>query len=463
MVHGFILEEYMNIIIVGIGKVGTALADQLVKEGHNVVMVDRSAEALARVSEDIDAIRLEGNGASITTQMEAGIKTADIFISVTNSDEMNLLCCLIARKAGHCATIARVRNPVYSNEIGFIKEQMGISMIINPEMAAATEISRILRFPPAIQIDTFAKGRIELLKFKVQPEFGLDGLSVMEIDNKLRCDVLISGVERGDEVSIPDGKFVIRNGDMVSIIASQTNSAEFFRKIGLDTHQVRDCMIIGGGTIAYYLAQQLSRMKIQVKIIEKDRARCDFLADVLGDTLIINGDGTDKDMLLEEGLQTAQSFITLTNIDEENVFLSLYAKDNSQAKIVTKINRIQFDQLISKMDLGSLIYPKFLTADYILQYVRAMQNSIGSNVETLYHILGNRAEALEFIIREESDVTNIPLSDLPTKNNLLIAAIMRNGEIIIPRGQNMIRLGDTVIVVTSQKGLHDIRDIVARA
>lgn len=453
----------MNIIIVGIGKVGRALADQLVREGHNVVMVDRSAEALARVSEDIDAIRLEGNGASITTQTEAGIKTADIFISVTNSDEMNLLCCLIARKAGHCATIARVRNPVYSNEIGFIKEQMGISMIINPEMAAATEISRVLRFPSAIQIDTFAKGRIELLKFKVQPQFGLDGLSVMEIDNKLHCEVLISGVERGDEVAIPDGKFVIKNGDMVSIIASPENSAEFFRKIGLNTHQVRDCMIIGGGMIAYYLAQQLSRMNIHVKIIEKDRARCDYLSEALGDALIINGDGTDKDLLLEEGLQNTQSFITLTNIDEENVFLSLYAKDNSHAKIVTKINRIQFDQLISRMDLGSLIYPKFLTADYILQYVRAMQNSIGSNVETLYHILGNRAEALEFIIREESDVTNIPLSELPTKKNLLIAAIMREGKIILPRGKNKIKLGDTVIVVTSQKGLHDIRDIVVRA
>lgn len=452
----------MEIIIIGCGKVGLTLADQLVKENHNVVMVDTSSERLQSLSEDIDAIKLLGNGASISTQMEAGIETADILIAVTGSDEMNLLCCLIARKAGRCHTIARVRNPVYNNEINFIKEQLGISMIINPEMAAAGEISRILRFPSAIKIDRFAKGKVELLKFKIRPEFRLDGLSVMDVDSQLRCDVLISGMERGDEVAIPDGKFVLKDGDVVSIIASPRNSAEFFRKIGIHTNQVKNTLIVGGGTIAYYLAKQLSSMHIRVKIVEKDKKRCEALSELLEDTLIINGDGTDRRLLVEEGIQSAESFVTLTSLDEENLFLAMFAKEVSAAKLVTKVNRIAFDELIGKLDLGSVIYPKFITADYILQYVRAMQNTIGSNVETLYHILEGRAEALEFRIREDSEVTGVPLMNIRLKSNLLIGCINRGGQIHIPRGQDCILKGDTVIVVTSQKGLHDIRDILKK-
>lgn len=456
------MEEHMDIIIIGCGKVGTTLAEQLVKEAHNVVMVDTSQERVQRVSEDIDAIKLVGNGASIAIQKEAGVETADLLIAVTGSDELNLLCCLIARKAGHCHTIARVRNPVYNREINFIKEQLGISMIINPEMAAATEIARILRFPSAIKIDTFAKGRVELLKFKIKPEFHLNGLSVMDVDSQFRCDVLFVGVERGKEVFIPDGQFILKDGDLVTIIAAAKNSAEFFRRIGIQTNQVRNTLIVGGGTIAYYLARMLDAMQIKVKIIEKSKERCEHLVELLEHTMIINGDGTDRTLLVEEGLASAEAFVTLTNMDEENVFLALFAKENSSAKLVTKVNRIAFDELISRMDLGSLIYPKYITADYILQYVRAMQNSIGSNVETLYHILDGGAEALEFIIKEDSEVTNVPLMNINLKKNLLISCINRDGVIHIPRGQDCIRKGDTVIVVTSQKGLHDIRDILKK-
>ena len=427
-----------------------------------MVMVDTSQERVQRVSEDIDAIKLVGNGASIAIQKEAGIETADLLIAVTGSDELNLLCCLIARKAGHCHTIARVRNPVYNREINFIKEQLGISMIINPEMAAATEIARILRFPSAIKIDTFAKGRVELLKFKIKPEFHLNGLSVMDVDSQFRCDVLFVGVERGKEVFIPDGQFILKDGDLVTIIAAAKNSAEFFRRIGIQTNQVRNTLIVGGGTIAYYLARMLDAMQIKVKIIEKSKERCEHLVELLENTMIINGDGTDRTLLVEEGLSSAEAFVTLTNMDEENVFLALFAKENSDAKLVTKVNRIAFDELISRMDLGSLIYPKYITADYILQYVRAMQNSIGSNVETLYHILDGGAEALEFIIKEDSEVTNVPLMNINLKKNLLISCINRDGVIHIPRGQDCILKGDTVIVVTSQKGLHDIRDILKK-
>lgn len=452
----------MEIIIIGCGKVGLTLAEELGKENHNLVLVDTSPERIQSLSDDVDALKLIGNGASINTQLEAGVETADILIAVTGSDELNLLCCLIAKKAGHCHTIARVRNPVYSHEIGFIKEQLGISMIINPELAAAMEISRLLRFPSAIKIDMFAKGKVELLKFKIEPQFHLGGMRVIDVDNQLRCDVLICGVERGSMVAIPDGNFVLEDDDTLSILATSKNSSELFKKIGIQTNQVKNTLIVGGGTIAYYLAKQLTNMHIKVKIVEKDKKRCEQLAELLQDALILNGDGTDKRLLMKEGLTSAESFVTLTNMDEENVMLSLFARENSHAKLVTKVNRLAFDELISKLGIGSVIYPKYITADYILQYVRAMRNSIGSNVETLYHILEDRAEALEFTIQEESPVTGIPLMELNLKKNLLIGVINRKGEIHIPRGQDSIQVGDTVIVVTTQKGLHDIRDILKK-
>jgi trk system potassium uptake protein TrkA len=450
----------MEIIIIGCGKVGRTLAQLLVNESHNVVMVDSSPARLNNLPDDIDAIKLLGNGASIQTQEEAGVRTADILIAVTGQDEVNLLCCLIARRAGHCHTIARVRNPIYNNEIGFIKEQMGISMIINPELAAAREISRVLRFPSAMEIESFVGGRVELLKFKLLPEFNLDGVSVMDIDNRLKNNVLICGVEREDSVTIPGGNFVLRNGDKVSILATPANSQRFFKGIGLKTHQVKNCIIVGGGTIALYLAKVLASMKIDVKLIEKDEARCEYLNEHLEGIRIIHGDGTDRDLLTEEGLDRAESLVTLTNVDEENVILSLYAKENSRAKLVTKINQIDFRSLLSRLDIGSTIYPKYITADYILQYVRALKSGIGSNVERLYHILDNKAEALEFVVREKSEVTDKPLMELHLKKNLLIGSISRDGEIRLPRGQDWIQVGDTVVVVTTQTGLNDIRDIL---
>lgn len=407
-------------------------------------------------------MQIVGNGASIATQMEAEVEHADILIAVTGSDELNLLCCLIAKKAADCQTIARVRNPIYNKEIGFIKERLGISMIINPEFTTATEIARLLRFPSAIKIDTFAKGRVELLKFRIKPEFNLDHVAVSSLREDLRCDILVAGVEREEDVYIPNGEFILKDGDLVSIIASPQNAAKFFQKIGLKTNQVKNCMIVGGGTIGFYLAKQLIDMKIDVRIIEKQKERCDELSELLQGAMILHGDGTDKKLLQEEGLEKTEAFVTLTNMDEENILLSLYAKDQTSAKLITKVNKISFDHLIDKLDIGSVIYPKYLTADYIVQYVRAMQNSIGSNVETLYHILDKRAEALEFAINENSAVVGIPLVDIELKDNLLIGCIHRHGEIMIPRGHDMIQVGDTVIVVTTQKCLHDIEDILKK-
>lgn len=452
----------MKIIIIGCGKVGRTLAQQLSEEQHDIVLVDTNAEKLQEVTEEIDAMTLVGNGASIGVQKEAGVEDADMLIAITNSDELNLLCCLIAKKVSKCETVARVRNPIYSEEINFIKERLGVSMSLNPELATATEMARLLRFPSAIQIDTFAKGRVELLKFKVKPEFDMDGLAVSGLADKFKCDILICGVERDGEVTIPGGNFILKDNDLVSIVASPTNSAAFFKKIGLGTNQVKNALIVGGGTLGYYLAKQLLSMKIRVRIVEKDAKRCEELSELLPEAVIINGDGTDKKLLLQSGLEAAEAFITLTNIDEENIFLALYAKDQSHAKLITKVNRFAFDNIIEKLDLGSVIYPKYITADYILQYVRAMQNSIGSNVETLYQILDNQAEALEFSIREDGPVVGVPLMDLALKKNLLVACINHNGRIIIPRGHDQIQIGDTVIIVTTEKGLQDINDILRK-
>ena len=451
----------MHIIIVGCGKVGRTLAEQLQEEETDLTLIDTNADTIEDLTEDIDAMGIVGNGASINTLMEAGVDSADILIAVTASDELNLLCCLIAQKTGHCQTIARVRNPIYSKEIGFIKERLGLSMIINPELTAAREISRLLRFPAAIKIDPFSKGRVELLKFKVLPEFGLDGMSVSQITDKYKCDILFCAIEGKTQLSIPGGNHLIHNGDFVSIIATPQNTAQFFKKIGLKTHQVRNTLIIGGGTISYYLAKALSDLRINVKIIEQNKDRCEYLSEVLPDTTIINGDGTDRSLLMEEGLATVESFVTLTNMDEENIFLSLLAKSLTPAKLVAKVNRLPYKDVIDDLDIGSVIYPKYITSDSILRYVRAMQNTIGSNVETLYHILDNQAEALEFVIRDNSPVVGVPLAELNLKPNLLVCCLTRGGSVRIPRGQDSIQIGDNVIIVTTNKGLRDIRDILA--
>ena len=452
----------MKIIIVGCGKIGTTLAEQLSSEHHDLVVIDTNPQKIQQLSESIDVMGIVDNGASINVLSDAGIEDAHLLIAVTGSDELNLLCCVIAKKVSKCHTIARVRNPLYNKERNFIRKSLGITMIINPELASAIEISRLLHFPSAIELDTFAKGRVELLKFKLLPEFRLSGMSVMEIVDKLRCNVLICGVERGEEVFIPSGNFILQDNDLISIMASPKNSASFFKKVGIHTHQVKNALIVGGGTLGYYLAALLIDLKIKVRIVENNQERCQQLSELLPEATVICGDGTDKKLLLQEGLTQTESFITLTNMDEENIFLSLFAKKNSKAKLITKVNRIAFDDIIDGLDIGSVIYPKYITADYILQYVRAMENSLSSNVETLYHILDNQAEALEFSVKEASSVTDIPLSQLNLKENLLIACINRNGSIQIPRGQDTIQVGDTVIIVTSVKGLRDLKDILKK-
>ncbi len=451
----------MNIIIVGCGKVGISLAERLCAEGHDLIMVDISAKKVEEASNRFDIMGIVGNGASFAVQQEAGVEKADLFIAVTQADELNLLCCLMAKKSG-CATIARVRNPMYSQEIGFIREQLGISMIINPELTAAREIAKLLKFPSAIKIDTFAKGRVELLRFRLKPEIGFGGKTIMEVMARLKTEVLICAVERDNEIIIPNGSFVLEDSDTLSIVGPLEATAEFFEKIGVRSKKVKNSLIIGGGTVAHYLAKDLLKVGYRVRIIERDAARCEYLTEVVPGADIINGDGSDESLLLEEGLTYADSVVSLTGLDEENIFLSLFAKKHSNAKLIAKVNKIAFNDVVDSLDIDSVIYPKYLTADYIVQYVRARQNSIGSNVETLYQLFDGRAEALEFSIKDASEVTDVPLMNLNLKPNLLICAINRHGRILTPRGQNMICVGDTVIVVTTNRGLNDIRDILKK-
>ena len=453
----------MNIIIAGCGKVGRALAEQLSREKHDITVIDRKPEAIQQITNIADVRGVVGNGASFEIQMDAGIDTADLMIAVTDADEVNLLCCLIAKKAGGCQTIARVRNPVYHHEIHHIKDELGLSMVINPEWAAAMEMARLLRFPSAIDIDTFANGRIELLRFQLEEQNPLCNNKIKDLHMLSRCEVLICIVERGKEVLIPSGEVELKAGDMISVVASPVNASRFFKTIGIETNQVKNTMIIGGGKISCYLAKRLLEMGIQVKIIEKDRDACERLCEILPKAMIINGDGTDRELLAEEGLAKAEGFAALTNMDEENVMLALYAKSMSKAKKITKVNRNTFDTIIGSLNIGSLIYPKHITSETILQYVRAMQNSIGSNVETLYRLVDGNAEALEFVIKGKSEVTDIPLQELQLKPHILVCAINRKGKIIIPKGQDCIQEGDSVVIITTDCGAYkDIRDIMKK-
>ena len=451
----------MNTIIVGCGKVGQKLAEQLSQEeGQNITVIDLKHNIIQDTINQFDIMGVVGSGASIDTLLEAGVETADLLIAVTGSDELNLLTCLIARKAGNCKTIARVRKPEYSKELNIFKEDLGLAMIINPEQTAANEIARLLSFPSAIQIDTFAKGRVEIFKFKIIEGSVLDNLRIADISLKLNSDILVCGVERGDSAFIPGGNFILKEGDLISIVASPKNGSYFFKRIGIKTDKVHDTIIVGGGDIAYYLAEKLIQVGINVKIIEQNPKRCDELCQLLPKATIINGDGTDNRVLLEEGIENAQSFVALTNIDEENIMLSLFAKSKMDGKLITKINRITYDEIINKLDLDTIIYPKNITAEYIVRFVRAKKNSLGSKIETMHLILDGKVEALEFRIRENSPVMGYPIESMNIRENVLIACINRNGKIITPRGQDVIMKDDTVIVVTTITGLQDIGDIL---
>lgn len=451
----------MNIVIVGCGKVGLTLAQQLRQEGHAITLVDTDRESLEAAVNSMDIQGVAGNGTSHRVLIEAGVKQADLLIAVTDRDELNMLSCLIGRKAGKCQTIARVRDPSYYEDIRFIKEELGLSMAINPEWQAAQDIFRLLQIPSALDVDTFDKGKVNMIRFRIQEDSPLNGKNMVEVNSMLGGKMLVCIRERGSQIVIPSGTTDLQAGDKVSVVIPMSEIAQVLHRLRLRKKPIRSVTIAGGGSTAVYLSMMLQKTGVQVKIIETNRERCEVLAELLPKARIIHGDSSDKQLLEEEGLPNTEAFICLTGLDEENIMLALYAGKVSEAKVVTKISRIDFEEVVSELNLGSVVYPKNITAESIVRYVRAMENASGNNVETLYRLLDGQVEAMEFVVRPGStNIVGVKLQELGLKNNLLVCSINRHGRIITPTGQDTIEEGDIVVIVTTRRGVRDLGDIV---
>lgn len=439
---------------------GASLVTQLISEGHDITVIDRDPGKIQEITNLSDVMGIVGNGASYTVQEDAGVEEADLLIAVTGSDELNMLCCTLAEKSGKCATIARVRTSDYLREMGYLRDKLGLAMIVNPELEAATEIANILAMPSALEVNPFAKGQAQMVRFKIDDSNELSGRALVDLGSKNTESILIGAVERSGEVFIPNGHFMIIPDDIVSIIGTRKSVRKFMEYSGLHNQSVKNAIIVGGGRSAFYLATILTHMNISVKLIEKDKARCEELSLLLPKAVIINGDGTDEEILKEEGIANAEAFIPLTGIDEQNIILTLYAKKICKGKVITTITKIDFPEIIAGLDLGSVIYPKKITAEIITGYVRAMRNSQGySNIETMYHML-EPAEAIEFRISEENAATGVPLKDLNLKKNFLVACIVRDGKTTIPGGSDYMKKGDSVVIITTEQGVKDITDIL---
>lgn len=451
----------MDIVIIGDGKVGHKLAIQLSGEKYNVTLIDKSERKLRDAVNEMDVSCVVGDGASAEIQRQADVPGADLVIACASTDEMNLFCCLLARKLGAKQTIARVRNPIYYGQIDLLKEDLKLSMAVNPERALAGEISRVLIFPSAAKIETFVKGRVELVEVTYPSHSSIEGLSLSELYKKHQIKMLVCAVQRGGEVYIPDGNFVPQPGDKINIAASHQEIEKFLKLTKGMIGKAKNVMICGGGRVAYYLGSQLLELGMQVKIVEMDEKRCVELCELLPKATIIHGNATDHELLEEEGIANADAFVSLTGIDEENIIMSMYAKTRNVPKVVTKVNDEGLQSMVEQLGMESVVSAKNVTANVITSYVRAMRNSMGSaNVETVYKLIGGKIEALEFRIREKTRYTGVPLKDLKLKTNHLVACIVRNRRMIIPGGNDTLEVGDSVIVISREQGLEDLQDIM---
>lgn len=452
----------MKIVIIGDGKVGYKLAKQLSSEKYDIILIDNNEEKLRKSIERMDVFCVAGEGGSVEVQQRADVPHADLVIACTSTDECNMLSCLIARRLGARHTIARVRNPIYYKQIDFLKKDLHLSMVVNPELIVARDITRLLLFPDASKVETFVKGRVELVEFPIHCG-KLEGLSLSELYARFQVQVLVCAVESGETVLIPDGDYILKAGDKLHIAASHQNMEQFFKKIALRKEKIKNAMICGGGRVAYYLASQLCNLGMNVKIIERNRERCEELCELLPKATIINGDATEHDLLIEEGIEKTDAFIALTGMDEENIIMSLFASKQSVSKVIVKINEDRRAMMIDELGLDSIVSAKTATADAILGYVRARRNSqCSANVETMYQLLDGRVEALEFIIKSENAYTGVPLKDLNLKVNNIIACIARGRKIIIPNGDDSIQVGDSVVIITMTKQIRDLDDILVK-
>ena len=452
----------MKIIIVGCGKVGYAIAQQLTQEKHDITLVDDEPEHLSRADSTLDAMCLNGNGASISVLMEAGVRSADLVIAVTGVDETNLVCCLIAKSLGAQHTVARVRNPDYRRDADMLKREIGLDMVINPDLAAAQEIARILSFPAAISVEPFAGGRIDMVGFQMQESDTILGHSLSDFHRERVAEVLICAAQRGDEFIIPNGSFVPQLDDRLYMVGTKAELQKMLKSMGRSLHRVKDVSILGGSRISMYLSWELARTGTRVHIVEQDHDKCLRLSQELPDAMIIEGDGTDNDMIRSENLFGADGFVALTGRDEENLLMALSARRAGVRKVLAKMTRPNYMELVQETGLGSIISPKDIIANQITRYVRALANSQGMAVESLYKLLGGKVEALEFTAKNDGyGILHTPLMKLPLRHGVLLAAIVREGRIIIPGGLTTIEPGDHVLVVTNVMGLTDLKHILA--
>ncbi len=449
----------MKIIIVGDGKVGFTLSEHLSKEGHDITIIDNRKEVLQKTEDALDVITISGNGASVAVLEKAGAGEADLLIAATSTDELNMLCCLLAKKLGVPNTIARIRNPEYSSQLNMMKDEMGLSMAVNPELTAAMEISHLISFPSAIHIGVFAEDRVYMVEYKVQPDYLLAGQSVSKIHTDYSPDVLICAVQRGNEIVIPKGDFVIEVGDHIFITGEHESIRKFIKSLGHRDKKVKTAMLVGGGLIAQYLSYILVDYGIHLKIIEKNKDKCEQLCEAIPEALIIHGDGTEKEMLDSEDIEHIDAFVALTDMDEENLIISLYAAYKGVSKVITKINRMEYADVIQKAGIDRVISPKYMAANHIVRYVRGMQKQKGSDIKTLYRIMGKSAEIIEFKATASTRHLGVPLSQLPLKRDILITTIVRNDDVIIPKGNDVINERDHIIIATTMKRIEDLNEI----
>ena len=448
----------MKIIIIGLGTIGRTILKNLSGEGHTITIIDEDKSKIESLIERYDVFGVVGNGACLDIQKEAGMEEADLAIVLTNSDEMNVFACLVAKKMGVKNTIARVRNPDYRKQIIEMKDDLGIAMIVNPEQEMANEIFHIINLPSVAQIENFAKGRVSLVEIVAEEGCALIGETLISLGKKLKTRVLICAVQRGDEIFIPSGNFKIEEGDKIHFTAAARSLGDFLSEVNLVKSPLKNIMIIGGGRIGYYLADALSQKKYSVKLLENDEKKAEELAELLPRVTVIRGNGTQHDILIEEGIEAMDAFVALTDIDEENMIVSMFANKKKVKKSITQIKNDDLYGMLDELGIVNTVSPKHIVAGRMISYIRAMANSVGSKVLTMYQLVNNQVEALEFEATRYEDFYDKPLRELNIKKNCLIACIIRKNEIIIPDGNSSIQLGDRVVVVTTHKNFDDLND-----
>lgn len=450
----------MKIIIVGCGNIGTAMLANLVSEGHQVLAIDSDPATINELTNIYDVMCICGNGADSDVLEEAGVEDAEMFAAVTDSDELNMLACFLAKRMGAKNTIARIRNPEYNDKsLGFMRQHLELSMSLNPELMAAKELFNILRLPGAMSIETFSRGSFEMIEIKLREGSAFADMSLSELRQKYKHDFLICAVHRGDEVYIPDGSFVLRSGDRIGLAATASEGQKLFKMLGIMRKRSKNVMIMGAGRTSHYLAKMLMNVGANVKVIDPDHKKCMRFSERLPEAVVIEGDGASQEVLLEEGLDKMDSFVSLTNNDEENILVSIFASARKVPQVITKINRPELSALAEKLGLDSIVSPRKIISDRLCQYARALEKSIGSEMETLYTIMDEKAEALEFIVRDGFKWLNVPLKELKTKPNTLIAGIVRGRKTIIPTGNDMILADDHVIILAAGKKVSELAEI----